>query len=421
MNQPDLLQNSRVIVDLDAIAHNIRLLRQKASGAQMLAVVKADAYGHGRAQVARAALAGGATWLGAAQPTEAVALRSEIGDTLPDGAPLRILTWLFTPGSDFTAALAANLDVTVSAPWALDAVCGAVRARGGTPARVHLKIDTGMSRLGERAGHWPELVKAARDTQREGLVEVVGVWSHLACADMPGNPMTQRQNSELIHAAELARAAGLNPMLHLAASAGILWHPETHHDMVRAGIAMYGISPEPRLATGRELGLRPALRWEADLAIVKRVPAGTPISYGSTEQTEQDSWLGVVPVGYADGVPRHASSSGPVRVGQKTTRIMGRVCMDQVIIDLGAADGPEAPAKAGDLAVLIGADGPSAEEWAAAAGTIGYEIVTRLGARIPRSYLPVQDVAAASSVEPVGAPETAGDDQLTPQKKEERP
>ena len=392
---PDALSVARAVVDLDAIAANVALLAARAPGADLLAVVKADAYGHGRAPVARAAIAGGATWLGAAQLTEALALRADVGDTLPGGAPLRILTWLYAPGARLDDALAAGLDVTVSAPWALDAVCAAARrarADGAAgmrvPARIHLKVDTGMARLGARPEAWAGLVERARAARDEGLVEVVGVWSHLANADEPDDPMTRRQDEELRAAVDVARAAGLEPIAHLAASAGILWHPDTHHDMVRAGIAMYGISPNPHTATAAELGLRPALRWEADLALVKRAPAGTPVSYGSTESLERDSWLGVVPVGYADGVPRHASGAGPARVGGHRTRILGRVCMDQVVIDLGpAAPGEEPPARAGDTVTLIGPGGPSAEDWAEASSTIGYEIVTRIGARVPRHHV----------------------------------
>ena len=407
---------SRAIVDLAAIRHNVRTLAARAPGAAVLAVVKADAYGHGLVPVARAALAGGATWLGVAQLTEALVLRAGLdaagvprpapgtagrapaGGTARDAdAPARdgdaiaprVLTWIYTPGAPLDEALAADVDLAVSAPWALAEVVDAAR-RAGRTARIHLKIDTGMSRLGSRPEEWPGLVAAARAAQDAGHVHVAGVWSHLACADEPDSGATSEQRAVFERALAVAREAGLRPLAHLAASSGILWHPDTHYDLVRAGIAMYGISPAPEIAAAAELGLRPALRWEADLALVKRAPAGTPVSYGGTESVGRDTWLGVVPVGYADGVPRHASGAGPLRVGDHATRVLGRVCMDQVVVDLGAGERPAGGAVPGTTAVLIAGaagGGPTAEDWARAAGTIGYEIVTRLGPRVPRVHI----------------------------------
>lgn len=408
-----MTHTSRAVVDLAAIRHNVRTLAARAPGAEVLAVVKADAYGHGLLPVARAALAGGATWLGAAQLTEALALRAGLDagrdkgpgaevdggpDAGPDEEPTRsrILTWIYGPGAPLAAAIEADLDLGVSAQWALAEIVAAARATG-TAARIHLKVDTGMSRLGCRPEGWHELVAAARAAATAGNVRVVGVWSHLACADDLASPATAAQREAFVAALDVARAAGLRPLAHLAASGGILWHPDTHFDLVRAGIAMYGISPAPDVATAAELGLRPALRWEADLVLVKHAPAGTPVSYGWTERVEHATWLGVVPVGYGDGVPRSASGAGPLRVAGRDTRVLGRVCMDQVIVDLGPGAGPDTgPAAAGTPAVLIAGaagDGPSAEDWARAAGTIGYEIVTRLGPRVPRIHIDSEESA----------------------------
>lgn len=394
---------SRAIVDLAAVRHNVVALAARAPAAEFMAVVKADAYGHGLVPVARAAVDAGAGWLGVAQLDEALTLRAafdaagvprpgaHIGS--PGGAGSRVFTWTYTPGAPLARAVAAGVDLSVSATWAMAEAARAGRS-AGRPARVHLKIDTGMGRLGARPEQWHELVAAARAAQEAGEVSVVGVWSHLACADDLASPATAQQSEAFAAALAVARDAGLRPLAHLAASSGILWHPGTHHNLIRAGIAMYGISPNPEVASATELGLRPVMRWEADLALVKHVPAHTPISYGWTEAVERDTWVGVVPVGYADGVPRHASGAGPLSVGGRPTRVLGRVCMDQVMVDLGPG-GPDgaAPAAPGVPAVLLAGDdgdGPSAEDWASAAGTIGYEIVTRVGPRVPRSYVGAQ-------------------------------
>ena len=361
-------------IDLSAIRSNLSSVREAAGEAAVLAVVKADAYGHGRAEVARA-LAPAADYLGAAQLGEALALREEVGPRP------RILTWIFAPGAPLAQALRADVELSAGAFWAIDEIARAARETG-TTAKVHLKVDTGMARGGFNLADVAEASRRLRALQADGLFSVVGLWSHLARADEPESGTTERQIERFEQARAAARSEGIEPeILHLAASGGALWHPAARYDMVRPGIVLYGLSPNPEVATARELGLTPAMELSASLILERGVPAQTPISYGHTEKTEAPTRLGVVPLGYGDGIPRAASGVGPVSVGGVRTRIRGRVCMDQFVVDV-----PEA-ATAGDTAFLFGAgDLPSADEWAQACGTIGYEIVTRLGARVPRRY-----------------------------------
>ena len=406
---------SRAVIDLDALAHNARVLSD-AAGVPWMAGVKADAYGHCLGPVALTCLQAGATWLGVAQLAEALHLR-DLLDAVgvarpvpghePDPERPRLLCWLApvlspeqaaAPGSPLRAALDADLDLSASTTGQLEAAAAAAAARraahpGAPPARIHLKVDTGMSRAGAVASGLRALAVAAHEAQEAGDVEVVGLWSHLSRADEPACGSTEEHLSRFRAAETVVREAGLAPRVrHLAATGGLLWHPGARLDLVRAGIGLYGLSPDPSVATADELGLRPVMRLEAPLTQVKRVPAGQAVSYGGTWTAPTDRWLGLVPLGYADGLPRAASSAGPVAVNGVRTSVVGRVCMDQVVIDLGPADGGAAPAAAGDLAVLwgdpaaAGADPatPTAQDWAEACSTIGYEIVTRLGARVPR-------------------------------------
>lgn len=376
---------ARAVVDLGAIRGNVRALAEHAPTAQVMAVVKADAYGHGLVPSALAALEGGATWLGTAQLTEALHLR-RAGVT---GA--RVLAWLYAPGAPLREAVEADVDLSVASPWALQEVVAAAREAGRT-ARVHLKVDTGLGRNGLVGPQLAEVLAAALAAEAEGAVRLVGVWSHLAFADDPGHPTVAVQARVFAEAVALVEAAGARlEVRHLANSAATLTAPALHWDLVRPGIAVYGLSPVPQVTGPAELGLVPAMRFEADLATVKPVPAGQGISYGHAYVVPRDTVVGVVPVGYGDGVPRHASGTadrwgGPVQVGGRRLGIAGRVCMDQVVLDLG----PDATEAAGDTVVLWGdgRDGaPTAEDWAQVAGTISYEIVTRVGARIPRTYV----------------------------------
>jgi alanine racemase len=370
--------HAEVVVDLGAITANVATLAARAGGAATMAVVKADAYGHGLVPAARAARAGGATWLGTAVLGEALALRQA-------GVDGRILSWLAAPGERFDEALLADVDLSTASTWQLAEIADAAR-RTGRAARVHLKTDTGLGRGGAMPAGWDPLLRAAVALQHEGVLTVVGVWTHLAYADEPGHPTIATQLEAFDEAVRRAHAAGIEPQVrHVANSAATLTLPRAHYDLVRPGLAVYGLSPVPQVAGPAELGLRPAMRLQARVALVKDVPAGQGVSYGHTYHTAAATRLALVPLGYADGVPRHASNAGPVRVGGVTVPVAGRVCMDQVVLDVGDAD-----VQPGDLAVLFsdGADGsPTAQQWADAAGTISYEVVTRVSPRLPRRYI----------------------------------
>ncbi|MBD0423048.1 alanine racemase [Streptomyces sp. TRM S81-3] len=372
---------ARAEIDLAALEANVRVLRERAPGAALMAVVKSDAYGHGATPCARAAVAAGATWLGTATPQEALALRAEAG--LPDD--VRIMCWLWTPGGPWREAIEADLDVSVSGMWALEEVVEAAR-RAGRPARVQLKADTGLGRNGCQPGDdWAELVREALRAEGEGLLRVTGLWSHFACADEPGHPSITAQLTRFREMTAYAEEQGVRPEVrHIANSPALLTLPEAHFDLVRAGIAVYGISPSPELGTPADFGLRPVMTLSASLALVKDVPGGHGVSYGHHYTTPGATTLGLVPLGYADGIPRHASSAGPVLVEGKWRTVAGRIAMDQFVVDLGG----DRPAP-GAEAVLFGPGDrgePTAEDWAQAAGTIAYEIVTRIGSRVPRVY-----------------------------------
>jgi len=370
---------ARAEIDLAALRANVRTLRALAPGAALMAVVKSDAYGHGAVPCARAAVAAGAAWLGTATPEEALALRAA-------GLPGRIMCWLWTPGGPWQEAVEADIDVSVSGMWALDEVTAAARA-AGIPARVQLKADTGLGRNGCQPGEdWAELVAAALRAETEGTLRITGLWSHFACADEPGHPSIDLQLTRFREMLAYAEGRGVRPEVrHIANSPATLTLPEAHFDLVRTGIALYGISPSPELGSPADFGLRPVMTLSASIALVKHVPGGHGVSYGHHYVTPGATTLGLVPVGYADGVPRHASGTGPVLVGGKWRTVAGRVAMDQFVVDLGGDE----PA-AGTEAVLFGPGDrgePTAEDWAQAAGTIAYEIVTRIGTRVPRVYV----------------------------------
>ncbi|MDT0610192.1 alanine racemase [Streptomyces lancefieldiae] len=373
---------ARAEIDLAALRANVRALRERAPGAALMAVVKADAYGHGAIPCARAAVEAGATWLGTATPQEALALRAEAG--LPDD--VRIMCWLWTPGGPWREAIEAGLDVSVSGMWALAEVTEAAR-RAGLPARVQLKADTGLGRSGCQPGEdWAELVREALRAEAEGILRVTGLWSHFARADEPGHPSIAAQLTRFREMTAYAEQQGVRPEVrHIANSPATLTLPEAHFDLVRPGIATYGVSPSPEVGTSADFGLRPVMTLSASLALVKQVPGGHGVSYGHQYTTPGETTLGLVPLGYADGIPRHASSTGPVLVDGKWRTVAGRIAMDQFVVDLGG-DRPEPGAEA----VLFGPGDrgePTAEDWAQAAGTIAYEIVTRIGPRVPRVYV----------------------------------
>lgn len=365
---------AEVQVDLGAIRANAALLARGTS-AQVMAVVKADGYGHGAVPVARAALEGGASWLGVCLLTEALDLRKA-------GLDAPILAWLWMPDQQVAEAVSQAVDLGVSSLAHLRAAEAAAR-QSGRVARVHLKLDTGLTRGGATAADWPVLAEAAAIGQSEGLIEVVGAWSHLVYADAPGHETIDRQLAAFHEGLETAKRFGIEPQLrHIANSAATLTRPDTHFDLVRPGVALYGLSP----VEGVQHGLRPAMTARARVLLTKRVPEGSGVSYGHTYFTSQESTVAVVPLGYADGVPRHASGAGPVQINGSRYQIAGRVCMDQFVVDVGDATVTE-----GDEVILFGPGDlgePTADDWARAAGTINYEIVTRFGSsRVLRSYV----------------------------------
>ncbi|CAG7574172.1 alanine racemase [Barrientosiimonas humi] len=367
-----------ITVDLTAIQQNVARLKEYAGDAEVMAVVKGDAYGHGLLPVARAALRGGATWLGVAQMSEALALR-EAGIEAP------VLTWLTAPGTDFQPAVRAGIDIGVPAVWELEAAVAAARITG-TTARVQLKVDTGLGRNGAFGADWDALRDAAAKAQAEGSVEVVGLFTHFAYADAPEHPTVLTQQELFAERVRDAERAGLRLQTrHMSNSAATLTQPSAAWDMVRPGLAVYGLTPVPQIGDPAHFGLRPAMRVQARATVTKRVPAGQGVSYAHTYVTDRETSLVDVPIGYADGVPRAGSSVGPVLVNGERHTVAGRVCMDQFVVDVGDEE-----VAAGDPIVLFGpGDGgePTAQDWAEATGTISYEIVARMSSRLPRTYV----------------------------------
>jgi len=370
----DVTALGTAVIDLAAIAHNTEVLAGYATS-DLLAVVKADGFGHGIVPVAETALAHGATWLGVTSLAEAFQVRAA-GITAP------VLSWMHLPDQDFAPAIAADVDLSVSSPAHLAGITAGAR-RLGQPATVHLKIDTGLSRNGSWVDGWPDLVAAAARAQRAGLLRVAGVWSHLASSERIGDPSVPGQLRLFDEGLALARAAGLDPWVcHLANSAGILALPRSHHDLARAGIALYGVEP----IDGRTHGLRLAMTLRSRTIMVKRVPAGTGVSYEHEYVTDRATTLALVPLGFADGVPRRLGNRGEVVVGGVRCPIAGRVAMDQFVADLGDTD-----VRIGDDVVLFGPGThgePTAADWADWVGTNAHEILTGIGARVPRRYLP---------------------------------
>lgn len=351
---------AELVIDLDAIRHNVGILAgcAAASGATTMAVVKADGYGHGAVDVAVAALQAGAGALGVCSVDEALALRHS-------GIDAPVLAWLHAPGEDLAAGVAAEVDVGIYSTGQLDTAAAAAAATGRT-ARVHLKVDTGLTRGGASRGEWPDLVRAAVKTPG---IEVAGIWSHLAHADDPGHPIIDQQVRYFDEAYQVARDAGLRPLRHLANSAATLTRPDLHYDMVRPGIAVYGLSPVP----GMSYHLLPAMTLRSQVAMIKRVPAGEGVSYGHVWHTERETTLALVPAGYADGVPRVLTGRLDVWLAGRRRPVVGRVCMDQVMVDCG-----DEPVAVGAEVVFFGTGengAPTAAEWAGKLDTIHYEVV----------------------------------------------
>lgn len=365
-------------VDLSAIAHNVRVLRSVALGSRFMAVVKADGYGHGMLPVATTALAAGADWLAVALVEEGRELR-RAGVT----APVLLLTE--PPVAAIDDLLDAALTPTVYSATFIRALDAAVRRRGGGPLDVHHKLDTGMRRVGTPQRDWGAVMDLLAAS---GGLRVGGLWSHFACADEPGHPSIEPQSAAFAAGVEAARARGITPdVLHLCNSAGTLTRPGDHHDLVRCGIAMYGLDPGNGVSAG--VDLRPALRWVSQVSLVKRLAAGEAVSYGHRWAAPADTTVGTVPAGYADGVTRILGGRGQVVVGGRRRPMVGRVCMDQFVFDAG----DDRPA-VGDEVVLLGAQGDAAvtaDDWADWLDTINYEIVCTVGQRVPRVYLGAPD------------------------------
>ena len=351
-------------VDISAVTANTRLLASQTT-AEVMAVVKADGFGHGAVEVARAALAGGATSLGVTSIEEALPLREA-------GLGTRLLSWLNPVDADFATAVRAGVEIAVPSREHLDAV-----ARQGVAARVHLQLDTGLARDGAAPGEWVALCRAARSAERTGHLQVVGVMGHLACADEPGHPANASGRTRFVRGVRIARAAGLRPHTrHLAATAATLTDPLAHHTLVRVGAGLVGIDP------AGSTRLRPAMTLTAPVVTVRRVRAGTPVGYGHTWIAPAATMLGLLPLGYADGLPCAASGRAEVLVRGRRRSVVGRISMDQVIVDLGAEG-----VRLGEVATIFGPGDngePTVADWASWSDTLEHEVVTGLGARVRR-------------------------------------
>jgi len=367
---------AEAVVDLDAIAHNVRLLREHAGSAEVMAVVKADGYGHGAVAVGRAALAAGAAELGVATIDEALALRR-------DGVCSPVLAWLHPPGTDFGPALEADVEVAVSSVRQLGEVLDAVERTGRT-ATITVKVDTGLNRNGVSAVEYPDVLTALRRAQADGAIRLRGIMSHLVYADNPENPFNDLQAQRLTDMVASARDQGVRcEIVHLSNSPAVMTRPDLAFDMVRPGIAVYGQTPIPERG---DMGLRPAMTLKCPVALVRSVQAGDGVSYGHTWIAEHDTTLALLPIGYADGVFRTLSGRIDVLIKGRLRRSVGRICMDQFVVDLGPG---EVDVAEGDDAILFGPGTqgePTAQDWADLLGTINYEVVTSPRGRVTRTY-----------------------------------
>lgn len=365
-------------VDLGAIAANVAALKRQAAAPNLMAVVKADGYGHGMAPVARAALAGGADWLAVALVEEGLELRAA-------GIDARVLVMAEPPREAIPTVLDAALTPAVYTSTFAEALDQAAIERGGDPVAIHLKLDTGMRRGGVPEASWEEALRLVR---RAAGLRLEGLWSHLAVSDEPGHPFTAYQAREFRRGLAMAAREGLRPeLIHLCNSGGTLFLHSEHHDMVRPGIAIYGLEPAPGMAHG--CPLRPALSFRSRLSLVKHVAAGEAVSYGLRWTAKEDTRVGIVPAGYADGVVRALSNRGEVVLRGHRVPIAGTVCMDQFLVDINEID-----ARPGDDVTLIGAQNGTAvtaDDWASWLGTINYEVVCGIGKRVPRVYVGLEE------------------------------
>lgn len=364
-------------IDLAAITRNLQILMSRTA-TPILAVVKADAYGHGLLPVAQAAVSAGAKYLGVALLEEAITLR-KAGITAP------VIAWLTTLGDDFSNALRADVEISISSTELLRALLLAGEQTGIVP-RIHLEVDTGLSRGGV-LDEWDELVSQIVLAVAAEKVILLGFWSHFARADEPGEEFNELQREVFEARLSEIKKQGLNPkIIHLSNSAASINDSAARFDLLRIGIALYGLSPEVKMmGSSNELGLTPAMTLKARFHLVKKVPAGSAVGYGSTAILERDTYLGVVAMGYADGIPRNTNSSTGIFYDGERAPIIGRVSMDQFVVNLGE----RTTAKTGDLVTVFGAGNHgeyTADDWAIASGTINYEIVTRIGPRVPRIF-----------------------------------
>jgi alanine racemase len=367
---------AEAVVDLDAIAHNVRLLRQHAGSARVMAVVKADGYGHGAVQVGRAALAAGAAELGVATIDEALVLRR-------DGITAPVLAWLHSPGTDFAPAIRADVEVALSSVRQLGELLDAVQRTGRT-ATVTVKVDTGLSRNGVSAADYPAMLTALRRAQADEAIRLRAIMSHLVHGDDPDNPVNDLQAQRLCDMRTQASDQGVHfELMHLSNSPAAMTRPDLVYDMVRPGIAVYGQTPIPERG---DMGLHPAMTLKCPVALVRSVRAGDGVSYGHTWIAPHDTSLALLPIGYADGVFRVLSGRIDVLINGRLRRSVGRICMDQFVVDLGPGEPDVAE---GDDAILFGpgTQGEStAQHWADMLGTINYEVVTSPRGRVTRTY-----------------------------------
>jgi alanine racemase len=357
-------------INLEQISANARSIIE-ATKVPLMAVVKANAYGHGLVPSAQAALSGGATWLGTALVEEAIKLRA--GDITEP-----ILAWLTPPTEDFARALECAIDLSVSSLDQLEAIMSASNQTGIKP-RLHLKVDTGMTR-GGALDEFPTLVSTLGELIDEEKIDLIGTWSHLACADDPNHSLNENQYTRFTSALEYLESQGMNPGIrHIANSGAIIHFPHLYFDMVRSGLLLYGYVPGG-IATER-LHVTPVMELSADVALVKQVTAGATVGYGATVRLNEDRFLGLIPLGYADGIPRRIDSPIWCTISGNRYPLIGRVSMDQIIVDLGRTT----TVKAGDRAIFFGpGESATADDWAKAACSISYEILSRIGARVPR-------------------------------------
>ncbi|MCV7123462.1 alanine racemase [Mycobacterium lacus] len=373
---------AEAVVDLGAIDHNVRVLREHAGGAEVMAVVKADGYGHGATRVARAALAAGAAELGVATVDEALALRA-------DGITAPVLAWLHPPGIDFGPALLGDVQIAVSSPRQLDELLDAVRRTGRT-ATVTVKVDTGLNRNGVGPAQYASMLTALRRAVAEDAIRPHGLMSHLVYADRPHDPINDVQAQRFATLLAQARDQGVRfEVAHLSNSSATLGRPDLTLDLVRPGIAVYGLSPAAEFA---DMGLVPAMTLKCTVALVKSIRAGEGVSYGHTWIAPHDTNVALLPIGYADGVFRALGGRLEVMINGRRRRSAGRICMDQFVVDLGP--GPLDVAE-GDQAILFGPGTrgePTAQDWADLVGTIHYEVVTSPRGRITRTYREAETV-----------------------------